>query len=345
MIDGRPTPEAAQPRSETTDEPHTEERLTGADAGGEGNRSRISTARLVVGPTTVPLDDAAFEAPRATLPIATSPNPEKRGVLGRSPALAVASPKGGSGKTTIALHLAVSLARKGRDVILVDCDPNGDVLSALAARERPRAGVYDVLENTLDPSTVLLRTVLPSLRILPALGHALPAELLRRPPRIAQWQRMIGRLREISDVVVCDTPAGMFGISADILQSVTHTLGVLQAQTIPKRSFEMFERALTAMTARPEVLGVVLNMFDRSSTASLAVLSGAVEAMPYRLLETTIPRARAIEAACEAGMPLQYLADDAPAVAWLFEMLAEEVRAGLALDSVGQRPVAGSFLV
>jgi len=104
----------------------------------------------------------------------------------------------------------------------------------------------------------------------------------------------------------------------------------------------MFHRALTAMPERPEVLGVVLNMFDRSSSAS--VLTGVTDAMPYRLLETTIPRARAIESACEAGVPLQYLTQDAPAVAWLVEMLAEEVRSALDLESVAQ-PVAASFLV
>jgi chromosome partitioning protein len=340
MMDEKPTPDMAPPRSPSADDAEGVVRKDAAPIAEEA-RGRISTARLVVGPTTIPLEDAT---PRATRPMASSGEPSRRAVLGLAPALAVASPKGGSGKTTIALNLAVALARTGRDVILVDCDPNGDVLSALSARERPSLGVYDVLENALDPSTVLLRTVLPSLRILPALGRGLPADLLRRPPRIAQWQRMIGRLREISDLVVCDTPAGLFGVSADILQSVTHTIGVLQAQTIPKRSFEMFERAITAMQARPEVLGVVVNMFDRSSSGSLAVLAEAAGAMPYRLLETTIPRATAIESACEAGMPLQYLAAEAPAVAWLFEMLAEEVRAGLRLDSVA-RPVAASFLV
>ncbi|HVZ36457.1 MAG TPA: P-loop NTPase, partial [Polyangiaceae bacterium] len=88
--------------------------------------------------------------------------------------LGVVSPKGGSGKTTIALNLALSFARQERSVVLVDADINGDVLSAISARERAVHGAIDVLLDKVGPEAALLKTVLGHFRILPALGDQLP---------------------------------------------------------------------------------------------------------------------------------------------------------------------------
>ena len=160
--------------------------------------------------------------------------------------LAIASPKGGSGKTTISLNLAMSLARQERSVILVDADVNGDVLSAIQGRERAVHGALDVLSGRASTDDALLRTMLPNFKIMPALGQDLPDPEAFYADHTSEWQRMLAALSEQAEIVIVDCPAGMFGPTRQIMGACTHLLGVLQAELIASRSFTMFSRALEA---------------------------------------------------------------------------------------------------
>jgi chromosome partitioning protein len=261
--------------------------------------------------------------------------------------VAVASPKGGSGKTTMSLNLAVSLAEAGLKVVLVDADPNGDVLSAISARERATMGLFDAVAGEVDSSQLLLSTAIPNLKVVPSMGPVVPHGISDRLSDATMTRLVFEGLRGGADIVVVDTPAGMFGMTAQILDVATHVLGVLQAESIAKRSFTMFERGLKAHGNPPEVLGVVLNMFQRSHRASLSVLLDAGLDMPDSwLFQTTIPRNDVFLDASEAGRPVRFAESDAgPVVSLLFDTLASEVRDRLQLVQTATRRLEGSFLV
>lgn len=262
--------------------------------------------------------------------------------LTQSKVVAVASPKGGCGKTTIALNLGLSLARQGRSVILVDADINGDVLSSINARQRAEIGVYDVLLGVASADEALLDTVLPHFKIMPAVGGQLPRSDAISADHSASWRALALELGKHAEIVLIDSPAGMFGATTQILQAATHVIGVLQAEAVANRSFSRFVEALRAMPdeRRPEVVGIVVNMLQTRVGASLAVFQSAVTDLPGEwLFETTIPRHRAFLDATHAGLPLRHLDEVAPpAVAWLFDNLAAEVAERLRLASVEKKP-------
>lgn len=291
---------------------------------------------------------------------ATSPMPASRGSLtsvdrdeprvpkrgqgaGRSPiVLAIASPKGGSGKTTIALNLSLSLARQERSVILVDGDINGDVLSAIQGRDRAAQGALDVLSGTARLEDALLRTMLPHFKIMPAIGQELPDPESFYVDHSGEWQQLLEQLSEQAEIVIVDCPAGMFGPTREILSGCTHLLGVLQAELIASRSFAMFSRALAALPdgARPEIAGVVLNMLQSRHAGSVHVLSEACADLPKKwLFDTAIPRSDAFLTATEEGLPLRLLDDkNPPAVSWLFDTLATELTERLELQVPERKP-------
>jgi chromosome partitioning protein len=267
--------------------------------------------------------------------------PVPLGPAGPDRVVAVISPKGGCGKTTISLNLALSLARQGRRVVLLDTDANGDVLSAIDANTRAKFGFYDLLAGEGSLQQALLPTVLPGFKILPAVGHVLP-----EPDRLAvdlvRLRRLFSELAYEAEILIVDTPAGMFGVTQPIARASTHVLGVLQAEQIAGRSFRRFGQALEGIppAERPAVLGVVVNMLQAKHEASLSVLQTASQDFPAEwLFDTSIPRHQAFLDASFAGVPLRHLNESAPpAVAWLFDTLAAEIAERLKLPEVTAQP-------
>lgn len=320
---------------------------------GEHRRRRVQTPTVRAPsppmPSPVPRAPPAPTKPPPAAPAKPSPPaktvpPASKQVTPaktRGPVLAVSSPKGGVGKTTIALNLALSLARQGHRTVLIDGDPNGDIMSCIDARDRPISGAYDLLFDHAQLPASLLKTTIDELSILPASGQRLPEAQLLQNDLAAAWRVLFDALMRNADVIIVDTAAGTYGPTFSILRAATHVLGVLQAETIAHRSFGVFARALESLpeVERPAVLGVVLNMLQPSESASVDVLSEVCgELPPSWLFDVTIPRHPAFLRASSEGLPLGLVDDkNPPPVAWLFEGLASEVSGRLHLHGPVQK--------
>jgi cellulose biosynthesis protein BcsQ len=257
--------------------------------------------------------------------------------------VAVVSPKGGCGKTTVSLNLALSLARQGRSVVLVDADINGDVLSAIDARSRATFGAFDVLLGRASLDTALIRTVLLNFEILPSVGSRLPSAPELALDQTAAWRALLAELARRFEVVLVDTPAGMFGVTHQVLLASSHAVGVLQAEQMAARSFERFSEGLSAVPPekRPRVAGIVVNMLQTRQDASMSVFQSACQDLPAEwLFDTSIPRHAVFLDSTHAGVPLRHLDEQVPpAIAFLFDNLAAEVTSRIALSAnTGRKP-------
>lgn len=288
------------------------------------------------------LRPAATAAVPLAAPVAAAPVVAAKATA--VPVIAVVSPKGGSGKTTVALNLSIALARTGVRVVLVDADPNGDILSALGAHQRAVVGIYDALCSAGQTATPTMRTALPCLQVVAALGRNTPLANLNRVPEPQRWAAALGGYSAGTDVIIVDTPAGMLGATTAVLSVVSGVVGVLQAETIPHRSFSMFGRGLSALPRAPKVLGVVLNMVNRDDPASMAVVQAARSELGATLLNTEVARDAAFHTAATNGVPAAMPGAGGHAdLAAVFDGLADEIRsrAGLAPAKAG----LGSFLL
>lgn len=123
-----------------------------------------------------------------------------------TPWLAVAGGKGGVGKTTLAVNLAILLARSGHRTLLVDFDPGcGDV--AVHLRLAARRDLDDVASGRCTPREALVDG--PA-GIAVVLGRSGPTTLAAGDPLLLE--RTIAALGDLAaqfDVVVCDTGAGI----------------------------------------------------------------------------------------------------------------------------------------
>ena len=264
-----------------------------------------------------------------------------------SVAVAVASPKGGVGKTTISLNLGISIARRGLRVTVIDADINGDILSLIDSRGAAEAGTYNLLSQPDILERTLRRTAVPGLRVLPAMGQTLPDAAFATGDQTEQWRALIAQALQSADVVLVDCPAGVTHTSLQVLRAVSHVLGVFQAETVASRSFEMFGRALDALQGpdRVEVAGVVVNMLSESDTSAAAYERFKTGPTGEWVLDPPIEHMGAFDQAADAGTPVQMFDSDAARnIAWVFDTLAAELSTRLAL-APKQLEAGDSFLI
>jgi chromosome partitioning protein len=251
--------------------------------------------------------------------------------------IAVVSPKGGVGKTTIALNLANALAASRRRVVLIDGSVNGDILAALGAQHRPCAGVAEVLAGRASLEESLLPTANPTLKLLAAFGPGVPVPEELDNIGADRWCDLITQAHARAEIVLIDTPAGLFGATRSILSAVSHVLGVLQAEPLSTRLSDRFSRVIESLPAprRPALVGLVVNMLQADCDVSVEALRELAQREKPSLFQSFLPRTTAFLAAAHHGQPVRF--DGEHAIAGLFDAIAAELSKRLKLpDELGR---------
>jgi chromosome partitioning protein len=251
------------------------------------------------------------------------------------PTIAVTSPKGGAGKTTVALNLAVALVRQGKRVTIVDADANG-VLLALNATAKPAAGAYEVIAGKARLSHVALPTRVPGLRVVPSgdPSGAFGASMLA-------WKQLLKEASVDTDVVLVDTQAGLYGLSGEVCSAATHSLVVLPAEPTAIRALPTYLQRLAALGQAPQnVIGIVLNMLDYRARISLEVLRDLCggPSAPW-VFDIPIARSAAfMEAVARGTLVCRADRTGTPTIGWVFEVLASGIleRMGMATPTSGE---------
>jgi len=266
---------------------------------------------------------------RAERPTTPPPTPPLQAKHEPGPVIVgIASPKGGVGKTTITLNLALSLADSGLKVAVIDADINSDILSAVNARGKVKRGAFDLLDNPELVAESLRRTAITGLAILPACGPRVPLKAIHRSDLPEVWARLVQEVTKQADITLVDCPAGMFHATNAALEACTHVVGVFQAEILSSRSFSMFLRGLAAIpeARRPALAGVVVNMFQGRTEGSIEAFHRICnDGDRHKLFDTTIPRSDDFSRASMVGQPLRNAGRTGTPIAFLFDMLADEL--------------------
>src|SRR3954470_20690508 len=138
--------------------------------------------------------------------------------------IAIASQKGGVGKTTISLNLGLALARAGNRTLIMELDAQGSLGLSLGLPDRARPGIAEVPTGAEPLDAVLTRTRDPQLHVL-CVGRVDPTtvsgfeEALTRGNVIPQ---MLAQLQPEFDIIIVDCPAGLGKVITRALESATH---------------------------------------------------------------------------------------------------------------------------
>jgi chromosome partitioning protein len=235
--------------------------------------------------------------------------------------LAVVSQKGGVGKTTTAINLAVALARRGKKTLLVDADPQGSVRYGLGmSTAATRVGLSDYLAGTHDIHEVVRTTNLPWLRVVSVGGVTDSAAHDSYQHQLAQSPRTIDlftRARERGYIVIVDTPPGLGPVVHRVLACSQHVLIPLQCEPLALQTTTQILRGIRAALAENPGLaleGILLTMVEPGNPASERVAAYVREQLPRGLvLDVVVPRTAASIDAFAAGQPVVLRTPEDPA--------------------------------
>ena len=251
--------------------------------------------------------------------------------------LTITSQKGGVGKTTVAVNLACSLARRGWRVLAIDADPQGSVGLSLSRKLRRCKGLRDLLKDGGDVESLALPTRLPGLRVLPV-GLPDPDfdEAVERGVGPGSLDGFFGALRRLpGDLALIDTAAGVQAFCRTLLAASDSILIPQQAEPLGLRSLPTLLQTLVRLRERGagfEVAGILLTMVQPGVGESESAVADLRHLAPPELvLRTTIPRDTEFLRASEKGVPLVVLHRHPPLSALAFDQLAAELEPRLGL--------------
>lgn len=268
---------------------------------------------------------------------------------GQVKSLVIASPKGGVGKTTVALHLTYALAGRGYRVLLVDCDPQGAIGLSLSKKLASSSGFHEYVRGGATLADITIKTRVANFHIVP-MGQLSPidTELFSSAMSTGgQLQRLLADAEDAGyELVVIDTPCGFGGITMGAMRVATHVLSPIQAEPIALRAMTQLLELVASLREQglsAEVVGFLVTMLQLRQNESYSVAQEVWERFPEHLLfDAHVPRDPVFLEATAAGVPVALLRRPPPPVTHVFDLVAAELESRLGLaqprESDGPQP-------
>ena len=245
--------------------------------------------------------------------------------------IAIANQKGGVGKTTTAINLSACIAEKGKKVLAVDMDPQGNMTSGLGLdKEQIEKTVYDLIIGEASIEEVIYKNVLENLDMLPT-GIDLSAaeiELIGVENKEYIIRDEVHKVKDNYDFIIIDCPPSLNTLTINAMTTADSVIVPIQCEYYALEGLSQLMHTIDLVKERLnsslEMEGIVFTMYDGRTNLSLQVVENVKDNINQNIYKSIIPRNIRLAEAPSYGMPIN-LYDDKSAGAEHYRMLADEV--------------------
>ena len=232
-------------------------------------------------------------------------------VVGQTKVIAIINQKGGVGKSTTAINLSAALGEMGKQVRLIDLDPQGNSSSGLGVeKNRVSRCIYDALLNDIPLTDIIIPDVSKGLDVVPATINLAGAEveLVSEMARENRLKDAIGPMRGRYDYIFIDCPPSLGLLTINALVAADKLLIPIQCEFSAlegvTKLLDSMKRVKSRLNPSLDIYGVLLTMSDNRTTLSRQVSDEVRRYFGKIVFETSIPRTVKLSEAPSFGQPI-----------------------------------------
>ncbi len=225
--------------------------------------------------------------------------------------ISIFNQKGGVGKTTTNVNLCAALALKGKKVLSIDIDPQGNSTSGFGIDKNSlKETIYDILIEDIDINKVVHETEIENLDLIPSNIQLAGAEieLTNTKHREKTLKEKINLLDKEYDFIIIDCPPSLGLLSLNALTVSNTVLIPIQCEYYSLEGvgqlIDTVKLVRKTLNPKLDIEGVLLNMYDGRTNLSAQVVEEVKKYFKNKVYKTVIPRNVRLAEAPSFGQPI-----------------------------------------
>ena len=224
--------------------------------------------------------------------------------------ISVANQKGGVGKTTTTVNLSTILAKKGKKVLLIDTDPQGNATSGLGVSKDVELSVYDILIGDTEFDETLQETAIKNLKVCPSNISLAGAEvqLVSMMSREQRLKTKLDKIKDQYDYILIDCPPSLGLVTLNAFTASYSVLIPVQCEYFALEGLGQLLNTVNLvkkhLNKNLEIEGALLTMYDARTNLSNQVVKEVKKYFENKVYKTVIPRNVRLSEAPSYGMPI-----------------------------------------
>ena len=224
--------------------------------------------------------------------------------------ISVANQKGGVGKTTTTVNLSTILAKKGKKVLLIDTDPQGNATSGLGVSKDVELSVYDILIGDTEFDETLQETAIKNLKVCPSNISLAGAEvqLVSMMSREQRLKTKLDKIKDQYDYILIDCPPSLGLVTLNAFTASDSVLIPVQCEYFALEGLGQLLNTVNLvkkhLNKNLEIEGALLTMYDARTNLSNQVVKEVKKYFEDKVYKTVIPRNVRLSEEPSYGMPI-----------------------------------------
>ncbi|MBQ4556906.1 MAG: ParA family protein [Clostridia bacterium] len=227
--------------------------------------------------------------------------------------IAFANQKGGVGKTTSAVNIAASVGIQGKNVLLIDLDPQGNTTSGVGINKKNlKASSYEILIDEISAEKAIIKTEFKNLSVIPSNISLAGAEfdLYQLDEREYRLKKQLESIKDQYDYIFIDCPPSLGMITVNALAAADAVIIPMQCEYYALEGLSQLMLTIRKIkqlyNAELEICGILITMFNGRLILTMQVISELKKYYSDKLFKTPISRNVKLSEAPSFGTPVYY---------------------------------------